>query len=178
MFSSSFPVLKTDNILLRKIIRSDQFAVFQGLSDEQVIKYYGVEYHSYADTKLQLDWFNQQLRDKTGIWWGITTNEIGTLLGTCGLYNLQEAHQKAELGYWLMPAYWRQGMMRKALTAILKYGFQELNLHRIEAYVETENTASFNLLQCLGFRHEGTLEDNEIKKGRFISLHVLALLNK
>ena len=178
MFSSSFPALKTDNIILRKIKSTDQFAVFQGLSDEQVIKYYGVEYHSFADTKMQLDWFNQQLREKTGIWWGITTNEIGTLLGTCGLYNLQEVHRKAELGYWLMPTYWRQGIMRKALTSILEYGFQELNLHRVEAYVETENMASFNLLQRLGFRHEGTLQDCELKRGKFISLNILALLQQ
>jgi len=178
MFPLVFPALRTDNIVLRKIRSSDQFAVFQGLSDEQVIKYYGAEYHSYADTKAQLDWFDLQLRTKTGIWWGITTQEIGTLLGTCGLYNLQEVHRKAELGYWLMPSYWRQGIMRKVLTTILHYGFQEMQLHRIEAYVETENRASFNLLQQLGFRHEGTLKDYEFKRDQFISLHVLALLEQ
>jgi ribosomal-protein-alanine N-acetyltransferase len=68
--------------------------------------------------------------------------------------------------------------MYQALATILPYAFGPMDVHRVEAFVETENIASGKLLQRLGFQHEGTLQDTEIKKGRFISLHVFALLNK
>ena len=176
-FPESFPVLRKGNIILRKIKNADQIAIYQGLSDAQVIRYYGVEYHSYADTGAQMHWYKDLWLTQTGIWWAITTEDIGDLIGACGFYNLQSAHRKAELGYWLMPHYWNQGIMRLALEQILTYGLEELNLHRLEAYVETENQASAHLLQQLGFRHEGTLQDCEIKKQRFISLDIFALLN-
>lgn len=173
-----FPILKTNNITLRQIKAADQMAVFQGLSNEQVIKHYGVEYHSYADTRAQLNWYNELLSTQTGIWWAITQPGNNHMIGACGLYNLQTQHRKAELGYWLMPAYWSRGLMQQALQTLLNYACKQLLLHRVEAYVETENIASYKLLQRLGFQHEGTLQDTEIKKGRFISLDVLALINK
>ena len=175
-FPESFPVLRQEPILLRQIKASDQIAVFQGLSDPQVIRYYGVEYHSLADTKAQMDWYQDIYRQGSGIWWAITREAVGDLIGTCGLYNLQPQHRKAEIGFWLLPHYWGQGMMRLTLETVLAYGFEKLNLHRIEAYVETENAASGALLQKLGFQQEGTLRDAEIKHGRFISLDIYARL--
>jgi [ribosomal protein S5]-alanine N-acetyltransferase len=172
-----FPVLHQGPVLLRQIQLSDQMAVFRGLSDPNVIRYYGVEYHSFADTKAQMDWYRDTLRQGSGIWWAITTQAAGALMGTCGLYNLQAQHRKAELGYWLLPPYWGQGLMHPTLEAVTAYGFSALHLHRIEAYVETENAASARLLQKLGFVREGTLHDAEIKHGRFISLDVYAKLS-
>jgi ribosomal-protein-alanine N-acetyltransferase len=171
-----FPVLRKQPVLLRQIKPSDQIAVFQGLSDPDVIRYYGVEYHSLADTKAQMDWYRDIQQQGSGIWWAITTEAVGDLIGTCGLYNIQAQHRKAELGYWLLPHYWRQGVMRATLETVMAYGFGTLNLHRIEAYVETKNVASGRLLQKMGFQHEGTLQDTEIKHGRFISLDIYAKL--
>ena len=177
-FFKSFPELQTNRLRLRQIIADDQPGIFAGLSHPEVIKYYGVEYKTYRDTQLQMDWYEELLRNKTGMWWAICTPENPALMGVCGFYNMQEQHRKAELGYWLLPAYWQQGIMHEALTTILPFGFTQLNLHRIEAFVETENTASSKLLEKLGFRHEGTMIECEIKKGNFISLKIYARLNK
>jgi [ribosomal protein S5]-alanine N-acetyltransferase len=177
-FFDPFPVLRKAPVLLRMIRPSDQRAIFRGLSDPEVIRYYGVEYHSFSETKAQMDWYQQVLRQGSGIWWAITTEAAGELLGTCGLYNIQAQHRKAELGYWLLPPYWGRGLMRTTLETVLAYGFETLGLHRIEAYVETKNEASARLLQKLGFAREGTLRDSEIKHGRFISLDIYARLRE
>ncbi|GEO07425.1 N-acetyltransferase [Adhaeribacter aerolatus] len=175
--ASDFPALTTNRLVLRQILPTDQMQVYQGLSHPEVVRYYGVEYHSYPDTSEQMKWYQQLYKNNTGLWWGITLPEQNELIGACGYYNLQAQHRKAELGYWLIPQFWRQGLMQEALQKIIPYGLQELNLHRIEAYVETENQASGQLLQGLGFQHEGLLRDTEIKQGRFISLNIFALLN-
>lgn len=176
--ASGFPVLQTDRLQLREIKPADQMQVYLALSNSAVIRYYGVEYHSYLATGEQMDWYRDLYKNKTGMWWAITLTGFNELIGACGFYNRQPSHRKAELGYWLLPKYWRQGLMQEALQSIILYGQQTLNLHRIEAYVETENEASSQLLRRLGFQHEGTLEDTEIKHGRFISLDVFALLGR
>jgi [ribosomal protein S5]-alanine N-acetyltransferase len=53
-----------------------------------------------------------------------------------------------------------------------------MNLHRIAAEVEEDNYGSIAVLKKCGFTYEGTLRECEIKEGRFINLHLYALLKK
>ncbi|MBA1194091.1 GNAT family N-acetyltransferase [Pseudomonas entomophila] len=89
---------------------------------------------------------------------------------------MPHAHRHAHLGYWLMPEHWRKGLLSEALPWILQYAFDHLQIHRVHADVEPENTASCALLRKVGFQLEGTLRDVEIKDGRFLSLHQYSLL--
>lgn len=176
--AATFPELQTARLTLRQIQPADQMQVYRALSDTAVVKHYGVEYHSFLGTSEQMQWYQELYQRKSGLWWALTLKNNTEMIGAGGYYNWQADHQKAELGYWLLPAYWRQGLMREALPAIVGYGQQQMGLHRIEAYVETANQASANLLQQLGFQHEGTLRDTEMKHGQFISLAIFALLTK
>ena len=69
------------------------------------------------------------------------------------------------------------GIMSEAFPRICEYGFNDLGLHRIEGLVETENTNCKRAMTGLGFSHEGTMVECEIKNGRFISLHMYAKLS-
>jgi hypothetical protein len=66
-----FPELITKRLLLRKIIPSDQPAIFKGLSDPAVIKYYGVCYTSFEAAAEQMKFYDDLLKDDTGIWWAV-----------------------------------------------------------------------------------------------------------
>lgn len=177
MPQSTFPVLKTERLLLRKINASDQSDIFQGLSDPLVVRFYGVNYSTFEATKEQMDWFEVLRKSKTGIWWAVCDINSGKFYGACGFNNLQVKHQKAELGFWLLPDYWGRGIIAEAVSEINEFAFKELHLHRIEAFVESENENSKKVLKKMGFKFEGTMEDVEIKNGNFISLSVFALLN-
>lgn len=63
--------------------------------------------------------------------------------------------QMANVGYWIGPAYARQGYMLEALTALIDYAFDDLDLGRIEAACLPENAASRGLLVKAGFTEEG-----------------------
>jgi ribosomal-protein-alanine N-acetyltransferase len=67
--------------------------------------------------------------------------------------------------------------VREILPVICSYGFKELQLHRIEAIVETENIRSKNIMMSSGFNYEGTLTECEFKNGRYISLDYFAKLS-
>jgi ribosomal-protein-alanine N-acetyltransferase len=171
-----FPELKTSHFKLRRIISSDQQKVFEALSDPSVIKYFGVSYTSFEDTGRQMEWFQKLLETQTGIWWAICFTGQKELIGACGFNSIKKEHKKAEMGFWLFPDHWKKGIMTEVIPAIISYAFNNLNLHRIEALAETENTGSKKLLEKLGFKLEGTMQDCEFKRNRYISLDFYALI--
>lgn len=67
--------------------------------------------------------------------------------------------------------------MTEAIPVICDYGFEQLKLHRIEGFVETENQNSKQTLEKLGFRYEGTMKDCEIKNEKYINIDIYAILN-
>lgn len=171
-----FPNLYTNRLLLRQIIQDDINAVFKGLSHPEVIRYYGVSYQTLAATQAQINWYYALFAQQTGIWWGLCTPQNVELFGACGINNLSRQHSKAEIGFWLLPEYWNQGFMYEALDACIHFIFNEICLHRLEAYVETANLASAALLKKLNFQQEGTFRDYEFKNGEYINLALYSRL--
>lgn len=170
-----FNPITTDLLLLRSIVGNDIDHVFKGLSNTEVIKYYGINYKTLEETKMQMDWFNNLAMQGTGIWLALCAPDNRIFYGAVGLNNLSTIHQKAELGFWLLPEFWGKGLMAKAVPLICRYAFENLGLNRIEAFVETANQSSKNLLTKLHFEHEGTMKDCEMKNNNFISLDIYAL---
>lgn len=177
MASPEFPQLQTDRLLFRQIIPSDIDNIYRGLSDPQIIRYYGVSFDSLEATKEQMQFYTDLEQNGTGIWWAICSPDNRIFYGAGGLNNLSKAHRKAEIGFWLLTDYWRKGIMSEALPVICHYGFSRLKLHRIEGFVETGNINCKKALSKLDFHLEGTMKDCEIKNGVFISLDIYARLN-
>ena len=163
-----FPTIISDRLLLREIIDTDLDHIFNGLSNPRVIKHYGVSYRTKEETKAQMDWFS----DKKQLWWAICSREGGTFFGAGGLNDINTEQRKAEIGLWLLPKYWGQGIMNEAMPLITKHAFDELKLNRIEGFVESENLNCKKALSKLDFRLEKTISDQEIKNGKPISIDV------
>lgn len=172
-----FPELHTENYYLRAFRENDIDEVFRALSHPAVIKHYGISYKTKTATKEQMDWFKRIVQEDSGIWWAIESRRArGVLLGSCGVNSWSHVHNKAEMGYWLLPEYWKQGVMRECVPAIINYLFTQTRLRRIEATVEVGNERSGQLLLRNGFSHEGTLRESEFKNGKYISVEYYGLL--
>ena len=72
-------------------------------------------------------------KEATGVSWGITMKDTGTVIGSCGFLNMLTKHYRAEVEYELSKVYWGQGIASEALEAVVHYGFQHLQLERIQA---------------------------------------------
>lgn len=125
-----------------------------------------------------MEWFSELERTGSGIWWAICSSEDRVFYGAAGLYFIKPEFRKAETGFWLQPEFWGKGIISEAMPVICDYGFSQLNLHRIEAFVETENINSKKVMAKLQFDHEGIMRDCEIKDGNFISLDIYAKLKE
>lgn len=156
------PTLRGARLLLRPLRDEDLEAVFGALSNPRVIAHYGVHYDSLEATRAQMDWFARIEQEGSGRWWALCRPQAPQiLLGACGFNDRDALHQRMELGYWLLPQHWGQGLMSEALALALDHGFGAMGAHRIEAVVEPENRASGRLLERLGFRMEGLRRECE-----------------
>ena len=174
---SEFPKLSSENYILRNFEASDLDEVFRALSHPEVIKHYGISYKTKQATKEQMSWFKLIFEEGSGVWWALEhKNKPGVLVGACGVNSWSHVHNKAEMGYWLLPEYWSQGVMRECVPAIIEYLFTKTRLNRIEANLEAENENSRKLLLRNGFSHEGTFKNSEWKNGRYITIEYYARL--
>lgn len=174
---NKFPVLESNRVLLRQINDTDLEQVFKGLSHPDIIKYYGISFDSLEATKEQMLWFAELEKNETGIWWAVCSKEDGKFLGAGGLNDLSKVHKKAEIGFWLLPENWGKGLMTETMPLILNYAFHTIGLHRIEGFVEPENTNCKKALEKLKFNLEGTMKDCEIKNGEFISIDIYSKIS-
>ncbi len=109
------------------------------------------------------------------IWLAITLRTDGRQIGGVGL-RVDDQHSNAELGYWLGVPYWGQGYATEAARAMMRYGFEQLGLHRIYASHFEGNTPSGRILQKLGMQHEGCQRGHIRKWDRFLDSELYGIL--
>ncbi|MUP45435.1 N-acetyltransferase [Gramella sp. BOM4] len=171
------PELETSRLILQKITDQDQRNIYKGLSHPEVIRFYGVNYTSFEETKEQMNWYSNLEKSGAGRWWSIREKRSNEFCGAIGINDHHPEHKKAEIGFWLLPEYWGKGFTKEAAEAVIDHLFQDMKLHRLEAYVEGGNSNSSRVLQKLGFLHEGTMQESEMKNGKFIDVAIFAKLN-
>ena len=171
-----FPALITKSFLLQQIVPEDQQFIYEGLSHPDIIPFYGVRYENFEDTKKQMDWYEKSYSEGKGGPWKIIDKITGEKIGVVAYYNFDELHKKAEVGFWIFPRYWNKGIVTECLEAVIEYCKEEKHIHRLEALVEDGNMASRRVLEKLGFLHEGTFRECEIKNGKYLDLHVYGLI--
>ncbi|MGR3762668.1 GNAT family N-acetyltransferase [Rossellomorea sp. NS-SX7] len=178
-FTQVFPVLTTDRFRLRQMDEKDAAQVFDYFSKDEVTKYYDLETFTQESQAVELiNRWNTRFMRNEGIRWGIAEKESGKVIGSCGYHSWEKEHYKAEIGFEVHPDYWRKGVMSEVLQPIIHFGFQTLSLNRIEAFYDSENTASKECLSKAGFIFEGVLRKAAFEKGVFCDAAVCSILKE
>ena len=174
---STFPVLKTERLVLRELNLNDGEALYTMRSDERVMEHIG---RKRANTiQDALDLINRILKDRKnneGITWGLTLHNNETLIGTVGYYRLQKEHFRGEIGYLLSFDHWGKGLMSEALNKAVQFGFNEMGFHSIEAITDPANKRSWKVLEQNGFLREGMFKENFYWNGKFYDSAVYSKL--
>ncbi|MEE0967924.1 MAG: GNAT family protein [Clostridia bacterium] len=171
------PEIKTERLILRKMITDDAEDMYEYASRNDVTEYltwfphpdkeYTRDYLEYLGTRYRVgDFFD----------WAVTLSESGKMIGTCGFTSFDYTNDCAEMGYVLNPKYRGNAIMPEALHALMKFGFENLPLHRIEAKFIEGNHASRRVMEKVGMRFEGIRRDGMLIKGEYRNIGVCALL--
>jgi ribosomal-protein-alanine N-acetyltransferase len=170
-----FPLLQTRRLNLRRMTTEDAAFYLELFSDPDVVELTSQEAPRGIEgaTKELLEYCVQLFEENKGIRWGI---ERKGLIGTIGYHHWVKEAFRASVGYDLVASSRRQGFMTEALSEVLRFGFMEMRLNKVEAHVNLRNKASIRLLHKLGFRQEGVLRDETFFHGRFVDKICFGLL--
>lgn len=156
-----FPILETERLLLRQIVQTDAEDIFIIRSDANVMRYIPRPIAQTVDDVFPLIQMIEDFLTKgERINWAMELKSTGKLIGMIGYVNIKEQHYRAEVGYALAAVHHRNGYMMEALKSVVQYGFQEMNLHSIEAIVDADNVASNALLLEAGFVKEAYFRED------------------
>ncbi len=170
------PQLETKRLVLREMRPEDAEAIFAIYGDEEVMRYRDVLVFSRLEEAQDfLEQIRARCRQGEEMHWGITLKGEEQLLGTCG-YSWHLGHPFGAIGYDLARRYWKRGIMTEAIGALLHFGFEVRNLHRVEARVRLGNEASMRLLLRLGFQEEGHLRECLFLNNHFFDVKIFSLL--
>ncbi|WP_281298740.1 GNAT family N-acetyltransferase [Flavobacterium limnophilum] len=173
-----FPNLETERLHLRRLVKEDVNEVFALRSDKEVMKYIPrPQVKTEEDALEHISMIDAKIENNEGINWAITLKDNPKLIGIIGHYRIKPEHFRAEIGYMLLPEYHGKGIIVEAIKETVKYGFEIMKLHSIEAVIDPENLASERALQKSGFVKEAHLKENEYYEGRFLDTVIYSILN-
>ena len=171
------PQLQTRRLLLRKMLKTDYRDMYEYASQERVTQYLLWRPHdSEAYTYKYLQYIQSRYRAGDFYDWAIVVRGQNKMIGTCGFTSFNTEANSAEVGYVLNPAYWGFGLAPEAVSAVLRFGFVDLRLNRIEARYMEGNSRSRRVMEKVGMRYEGTNRESMHVKGQYVSIGVCAIL--
>jgi len=161
MFAWPQPTLQTQRLLLRAFNLNDAPAVQRLAGAREIADTTLLIPHPYSDG-LAEKWISTHARgwlEERGVSFAIVLRETGQLCGAIG-FRLELQYSRAEMGYCMGVPFWGCGYCTEAARALLRFGFEELNLHRVYSYHFARNPASGRVLLKTGMRQEGCLRQH------------------
>jgi len=171
-------ILLTDRLLLRDFNKDDWPNVLAYQSDPQYLRYYHWTQRTSEDVCSFVNKFIEQQKEDPRIKFQLAMilRSENKLIGNGGIRQNNHDATEAEIGYEIDPNYWGNGYATETANALLKFGFQELKLHRISSYCIADNKASAHVLEKIGMKCEGKLRENALIKGRWLDTLLYAIL--
>ncbi len=149
-------------------------------SNPEVTKYQGFDVMTIKQAKEFIIDNAKKCFGKAGEWvqYGIFDIKAMQLIGDCAIKLDQNDIRIAKIGITISHTEQRKGYAKEALIGILSFLFDTKKMHRVVEITDTENIASINLLNSVGFRKEGHFVENIFFKGKWGSEYQFAMLKK
>lgn len=176
---SNMPTLETERFTLRKISLDDTDDMFEYSKNPDVTKYLSWSPHKEKQYTFEYLTYLQD-RYKTGDFydWAIIRKETGKMIGTCGFTCFDFPNDSAEIGYVINPEYQGKGIATEVSYRVIRFGFENLALERIECKFMTENQASLRVMEKNGMTFEGVRRRGMLVKGEYRNIGVCSILKE
>ena len=158
-------------------MKSDAPGIYKIFSDPDVARYWSSpQMKDMAEAETFIEQANSGFEDGSLLEWGIFEISNNKLVGTCAYASWSRKHRRAEIGFALRRDCWNKGLMSEFLPKFIAFGFEELDLHRIEADVDPRNYSSIRLLEKAGCKREGVLRERYHTNGEVQNAVIYGLL--
>ena len=149
--------IETARLILRQAQMADAQPMFQNwASDPEVTKFLTWTTYESVDAAYPiLDMWINGYKNPAFYQWMIVLKDIGEPVGSISVVEQNDNVGKAEIGYCIGRAWWHQGIVSEALTAVIDYLFSQVGMNRIEAKHDTNNPHSGGVMKKCGMKCEG-----------------------
>jgi RimJ/RimL family protein N-acetyltransferase len=173
----SLPIT-TPRLILREYTEKDFEGVHAYSKDPETVRFMTWGPNSPEETRgfLQLVISQQTIEPRLNYHFVVALRESGQIIGGCGIHIRRPEHRSAEIGYCFNQKYWGQGYATETMSALLKFGFEELKLHRIIATCDPRNIGSERVMQKNGLRQEAHFIQELWQKGEWRDSLLYAIL--
>lgn len=164
-----------DRIILRAIEREDLPDYVRWLNDPIVLEYFG----SQVPLSLAQEekWYEDMLQDPRTKAYAVEFE--GKHIGGAGFSDIDGRNASVEVGLFIgLSEMWDGGLGFDVLKTLVRFGFEQMNLHRISLRVFAGNERAVHLYEKVGFRHEGCWRQAEFRHGRYHDLLWMSILRE
>ena len=174
---NTFPELESERLYFSQYKLHHAERLLSIRSHKAVSKYMDTQIpKTIEDTQKRIKGYHTAFNDAQGITWAIIDKKSQQLIGDFGIWKIDKHNSRGEIGYILHPDFWGKGYMKETFDSLIRFGFNNLNLHSFEANVNVENNNSKALLLKFGFKLEAHFRENFYFDGRFLDSEIYCLL--
>ena len=176
---NEFPEFESERLRFRKFSIGDAKDLFHIRSNDDVMRFMDViRFESISDAEKLINSIEEAYNKQEGITWAIIEKHSNNFIGYFGFWRMVFEHCRAEIGYALKREHWGKGYMYETINKIVRFGFDEMKLHSIEANVNPDNEKSKRVLERIGFKKEAYFRENYLFNNKFLDSIIYSLLEK
>ncbi len=170
-------ILETERLLLRELSPRVHDMVYKTYTDTDIKRFFGLQTDEELETERSKYKNGLHMFNKTYFIFSMIEKSSMSVIGSIGYHTWYTQHDRAEIFYMIRDeSRRRMGYAKEALTPVIRYGFQDMHLNRIEAMLSDANTASVKLVTGAGFKKEGTLKKHYFINGQYEDSDIYGLL--
>ena len=161
-------ILETQRLILRGLSPANISYIFENFTKETIKELLG--HQTDEDFLIEVNKYKNGYAsyNRTFILFLLLEKESNKIIGRCGIHNWNVSHLRAEIGYNITEeSYKNKGYMTEAVKAVIDYGFNKLNLNRLDAIVGHSNMPSLKLMEKFAFVKEGVLRQHFLSNEKF-----------
>jgi len=168
--------LYSDRLVLREFTRDDFDGVHKYANDPEVVKFMSWGPNTRTETRRFIEKTIQSQVVKPRTSYELAIELDHELIGGCGLTIHSLSDKRAEIGYCVRRIDWGKGVGTEVASELIRFGFNTLKMHRIEAKCDPENIASYKIMEKNGMQKEGILRQDKNIRGEWRDSYIYSIL--
>jgi RimJ/RimL family protein N-acetyltransferase len=173
-------MLKGNKVQLEPVKREYIESYLKWLNDPEIIQYLSI--FIPLTRMMEEDWIDNLKNRKDTLVFAIITSEENDkkkLIGNCGLHDIDWKNRHCAVGIMIgEKEYHGKGYGTEAMELLIKYGFEEVNLNRIQLHVYDFNIRAIKSYTKIGFVEEGRMRQAMFKKGEYHDMVLMSILHE
>ena len=172
--------ITTDRLILRRFEYSDDDSMLRNwIADDKIQSMYSEPvYSTKEEVKELLDKYIGSYERPDYYRWAVIEKASGECIGQIAYFLVDSKNHFAEIEYCIGAEFQCRGYATEATKAVIAFGFDRINLHKVQICTKTINQPSRRVIEKCGFTYEGTLRDYFFMNGEYVGRHYFSILRE